>query len=387
MIAELDFLQLDALISEEERLIRDSVRTFVDRRVLPQIVDHFRAGTFPRELISEMAELGLLGATLSGYGGAGASQVAYGLIMQELERGDSALRSFVSVQSALVIYPLHRYGDEQQRQRWLPGLIRGELVGCFGLTEPDFGSNPSGMRTTARKVGEGYVLNGSKRWITNGSFADLAVIFARCGDGIGAFVVERGTPGFSAPEIEGKLSLRASVTSELVFEDCHIPADNRLDGARGLKAALSCLNQARYGIAWGVLGAAKACFAEALSYAKERVQFDRPIARHQLVQQKLVEIYSDIVQGELLCHRLAQLKAADKLSHVAISLAKRNNVALALRAARTTRDVLGANGIVDDYCAMRHMCNLESVYTYEGTHDIHTLVVGQALTGLPAFEG
>ncbi|MCA9667101.1 MAG: acyl-CoA dehydrogenase family protein [Myxococcales bacterium] len=375
-------------------MVRDSVRTFVRDRVMPIIQKHYRAGTFPTELIPEIAGLGLLGPTIQGYGGAGVSHLAYGLIMQELERGDSGVRSFASVQSGLVIHPIHTFGSDAQKERWLPGLISGELIGCFGLTEPDFGSNPSGMRTTARKDGDGYVLNGTKRWITNGNLSHLAVVFAKVeGEGtpekphIGAFVVERGTDGFSTLEIEGKLSLRASVTSELHFEDCRIPADNRLPEARGLKAALSCLNNARFGIAFGALGAAKACFFEALEYAKERVQFDRPIAGYQLVQRKLVNMYSDIVQGELLAFRMAELKANGQLNPAAISLGKRNNVKVALECARTARDILGANGVVDDYCPMRHMNNLESVYTYEGTHDIHTLIIGQRLTGLAAFSG
>jgi len=388
MRAELDFFELDALYGDEERLIRQSVRAFVDDRVLPIIQQHYRAGTFPRHLVQEIAALGLLGATLGEYGAAGVSQLAYGLIMQELDRGDSAMRNFVSAQTSLVIYPIHAYGDPTQRERWLPGLIKGELIGCFGLTEPDFGSNPAGLRTTARRDGDGFVINGTKRWITNGNIADLALVFARDDDGrLGGFVVERGTPGFETREIEGKLSLRASPTGELLFDDCRVPAANRLPGAVGLKPVLSTLNEARYGIAWGVVGAAKACFVEALDYAGDRVQFDRPIAGFQLVQHKLAEIYGEIVQAELVCLRLAQLKQAGRLHHVALSVAKRNNVAMALRTARAAREILGANGIVDDYCPMRHACNLESVATYEGTHDIHTLVIGQALTGHSAFMG
>ncbi|MCC6746105.1 MAG: acyl-CoA dehydrogenase family protein [Deltaproteobacteria bacterium] len=387
MRPEIDFYGIDELLNEEERLVRDSVRAFVDERVMPIIQKHYRAGTFPKELVPDIARLGLLGSTLKEYGGAGVGPTAYGLINQELERGDSGIRSFVSVQSGLVIYPIYAFGSPEQKERWLPRLIRGEAIGCFGLTEPDFGSNPTGMRTTARRDGSGFILNGTKRWITNGNLADVAVVWAKLDDQVMGFLVERGAPGFSTVEIEGKLSLRASVTSELIFEDCRIPGDAIFPGVQGMRGPLSCLTQARYGIAWGATGAAMACFEEALSYAKERVQFDRPIAGFQLTQAKLVEMYSDIVQAQLLCLRLGQLKAAGKASPVAVSLAKRNNVAMALRIARVAREILGASGIVDDYAAMRHMCNLESVYTYEGTHDIHTLIVGQALTGIPAFSG
>jgi glutaryl-CoA dehydrogenase len=385
--SDLDFYEIESLFSEEEKLIRDSVRTFVNDRVLPVIGKHYTEGTFPTDLVPEIAELGLLGSTLTKYGGAGVGPIAYGLINRELERGDSGIRSFVSVQSGLVIYPINAFGNEAQRERWLPKLISGEFIGCFGLTEPDFGSNPSGMRTTAKRDGDSYVLNGAKMWITNSPIADLAVVFARTDEGVGAFVVEKGTKGFAAPVMKGKLSLRASVTGELTFDDCRIPAENRLPDARGLKAALACLSQARYGIAWGAVGAAMGCFEEALGYAKERVQFDRPIAGYQIQQQKLVEMYSRIVQAQLLAHRMGQLKAAGTLHHVAISVAKRNNVSIARDIARVGREILGANGITDEYACMRHMCNLESVYTYEGTHDIHTLIVGQALTGMPAFTG
>lgn len=385
--SELDFYEIESLFSEEEILIRDSVRTFVNDRVLPIIGEHYRNGTFPRHLVAEIAELGLLGSTQTKYGGAGVGPIAYGLINRELERGDSGIRSFVSVQSGLVIYPISAFGNDAQRERWLPKLISGESIGCFGLTEPDFGSNPSGMRTTAKRDGDSYVLNGAKMWITNATIADLAVVFARTDEGVGAFVVESGTKGFSAPEMKGKLSLRASITGELILEDCRIPAENRLPDARGLKAALACLSQARYGIAWGAVGAAMACFDEALGYAKERVQFDRPIAGYQIQQQKLVEMYSRIVQAQLLVYRMGQLKAEGRLHHVAISVAKRNNVSIARDIARVGREILGASGITDEYACMRHMCNLESVYTYEGTHDIHTLIIGQALTGIPAFTG
>ena len=386
MRSEIDFLKLDELLGEEERLIRDSVRGFVNERVLPIIGGCYREGRFPRELIAPLAELGVLGPTVEGYGGAGASPLAYGVIMSELERGDSGIRSFCSVQSSLVIYPILTFGSEAQKERWLPKLISGEAIGCFGLTEPDFGSNPSGMRTRARKDGHGYVLEGSKRWITNGTEADVAVVFAKNDEGkIEGFLVEAGTPGYTAREMEGKLSLRASITGELFFDDCRIPAEARLPGAKGLRSALACLNQARFGIAFGALGAAEACLEEALEYTGSRVQFDRPIAGFQLVQRELVEVYQALVQARLLCHRLAELKTRGDVSPVAISLAKRNNVAMALDAARRCRDLLGANGVVDDYAAMRHACNLEAVKTYEGTHNIHTLIVGQALTGLAAF--
>jgi glutaryl-CoA dehydrogenase len=384
---QIDVYQLDSLIDDDARLVRDTVGAFVQREAFPLIAEHYRASTFPTQLIPRIAELGLLGPTLSGYGGAGVSELAYGLMMQELERGDSGLRSFCSVQSGLVIYPIHRFGNDEQRQRWLPGLIAGQLIGCFGLTEPDFGSNPSGMRTRARRDGDHYLLSGTKRWITNATLADLAVVFARDDAGeIGAFVVERGSAGFEAREIEGKLSLRASATGELLFDDCRVPVENRLPAAEGLKAALSCLNQARYGIAFGAVGAAIACFEEALEYSKERVQFQKPIAAYQLVQNQLVEMFGSIVESQLLCLQLARLKALGQAHPVAISLAKRNCVAMALDVARAARDLLGANGIVDDYAAMRHACNLESVKTYEGTHNIHTLIVGQALTGHAAFE-
>lgn len=382
-----DLLELDLLIGDEERLVRDEVRRFVAQEVLPIIRQHYRAGTFPRQLVPRMGDLGLLGPTLDAHGAVGASHLAYGLIMQELERADSALRSFCSVQSALVIHPIYAFGSEAQQQRWLPPLIRGEAIGCFGLTEPDFGSNPAAMRTRARLDGDSYVLDGCKMWITNGSLADVALIFARCDDGrVGGFLLEKGRPGFTTVDIEGKLSLRASVTSQLVLQDCRIPADNRLPGAVGLGAALACLDQARYGIAFGAVGAALACFEEALGYVKERRQFgNRPIASHQLVQQSLADMYSEIVQAQLLCLQLARLKQQGRLGTPAISLAKRNNVAMALRTARAARDLLGASGIVDDHGAMRHMCNLESVQTYEGTYNIHTLVLGQALTGEAAF--
>ena len=385
--AELDFFRLEGLLSEQELMMRDSVRKFVDQKVRPIISSHYQAGTFPKSLVPEMAEMGLLGPNIKGYGSAEVSDTAYGMIMQELERGDSGIRSFCSVQSSLVIFPIFAFGSEQQKKEWLPKLVAGEAIGCFGLTEPDFGSNPSGMRTTAKRDGGSFVLNGSKMWITNGSISDVAVVWARTDDGhIHGFLVERGTPGFSAPQIEGKLSLRASVTSELIFDNCRIPADNRLPDAKGLRAALMCLNSARFGIAFGSIGAAIGCFEEALDYAKHRIQFDRPIAGFQLIQQELVELYSEIVKAQLLCIRLGQLKDRGTVNPAAISVAKRNNVTMALRAARTCRDILGGSGITDEYSAMRHMCNLESVSTYEGTYNVHTLIVGQALTGISAFQ-
>ncbi len=381
------FFKTDQLLGEEQRLAKDTVRAFVDERVLPIIGGCYREGRFPRELVPMIGELGLLGPTVKGYGGAGASPLTYGVMMSELERGDSGIRSFCSVQSSLVIYPILTFGSDEQRDRWLPKLITGEAIGCFGLTEPDFGSNPADMRTRARRDGDSYLLEGTKRWITNGTVADVAVVFARDDEGsIGGFVVEKGTPGFSAREMEGKLSLRASITGELVFDDCRVPASARLPAAKGLKAALACLNQARFGIAFGAVGAAEACLEEALEYTSSRVQFDRPIAGFQLVQKELVDCYEAIVQAKLLCLRLGQLKEAGEASPVAISLAKRNNVAMALEVARRCRDLLGANGVVDDYAAMRHACNLEAVKTYEGTHNVHTLIVGQALTGLAAFS-
>lgn len=381
-----DLYNVEHLLSEEERMVRDTVRKFVQERVLPIIGEHFEAGTFPRELIPEIASLGLLGMHLEGYGCAGLSAVCYGLACQELEAGDSGLRSFVSVQGSLVMFPIFAFGSEEQKQRWLPRMARGEAIGCFGLTEPDFGSDPANMRTSARLDGDSYILNGSKMWITNGSIADVAVVWARTSDGIRGFLVERGTPGFSASDVHHKLSLRASVTSELHFEDCRIPASNMLPGVRGMRGPLSCLNEARYGIAWGALGSARACFETALDYAKTRIQFSRPIASFQLVQQKLAIIATELVKGQLLALQLGRLKDEGLLHPVQISVAKRNNVREALKAAREARAVLGANGITLEYPISRHMNNLESVFTYEGTDDIHTLIIGQALTGISAFS-
>jgi glutaryl-CoA dehydrogenase len=385
--AALDYYALDELFTQEERLIRDTVRELVSSRVMPTIGKHFSAGTFPRELIAVFGEMGLLGASLTGYGCAGTSPTAYGLICQELERGDSGIRSFCSVQSSLVMYTIWAFGSEEQKQRYLPEMAAGRLIGCFGLTEPDFGSNPSGMLSTARKTAGGYVLNGTKRWITNGSVADVALIWAKLEGKVHGFLVPTKTKGFTARDIHGKWSLRASVTSELVLEDVEVGEDAILPNVSGLRGPLSCLTQARFGICYGVVGAAMACYDEALGYAKDRVQFSRPIAGYQLVQRKLVDMVSEITKAQLLCWRMGRLKEAGKLTAGQISLAKRNNVDTARNIARDARDVLGANGVTDEYQCGRHMLNLESVYTYEGTHDIHTLVVGQDVTGLAAFDG
>jgi len=380
-----DYYEIDSLLTEEERMVRATVRQFVEERVLPTIRDHYRNGTFPRDLIPQMAELGLYGGNLQGYGCAGLNNVAYGLIMQELERGDSGVRSFVSVQSALVMYPIYTFGSQKQKEKWLPKLAKGEVIGCFGLTEPDFGSNPGGLRTRAVKEGDSWILNGTKMWITNGTLAHLAVVWARCEEHIRGFLVEKGTKGFGTRQQHGKLSMRASDTSELIFEDCRIPTENLLPGTTGLKSALMCLNQARYGIAWGAIGAAMACYDEALNYAKGRVQFERPIAGYQLVQEKLVYMITEITKAQLLCIQLGRLKDQGKATPGRISLAKRNNVYHALEIARLARDILAANGIIDDYQVMRHLCNLETVKTYEGTHDIHTLIVGEDITGMSAL--
>jgi len=382
----LDYYQIDTLLTEEERLIRDTIRDFVSEQVLPRIEKHYREGTFPKELVPQLAELGTFGSSLQGYGCAGLGPVAYGLIMQELERGDSGLRSFVSVQGGLVMYPIHAFGSEEQKEKWLPSMARGEKIGCFGLTEPDFGSNPSGMLTRAVKKGDRYVLNGTKAWITNGTIADVAVVWAKLDGQIQGFLVEKGTPGFSSKDHEGKFSLRASVTSELAFQDCAIPLDNRLPKAESLKAALSCLNQARYGIAWGVIGSALAVFDEALEYSKTRIVFDKPVAGFQLQQRKLVWMANEITKGQLLCLQLGRMKEAGRATPQQVSLAKMNNCHVARECAKLGREILGANGVTDEYQVGRHMCNIESVYTYEGTHDIHTLIVGQDLTGIAAFS-
>lgn len=381
-----DLYNIDHLLSEEERMVRDTVRRFVRERVLPVIGEHFEAGTFPRELVPEIASLGLLGMHLQGYECAGMSAVSYGIACQELEAGDSGIRSFVSVQGSLAMFPIWAFGSEEQKQRWLPGMARGEVIGCFGLTEPDHGSDPSGMRTNARKDGDSYILNGSKMWITNGGIADIAVVWAKTDDGIRGFIVERGTPGFSTSNIHHKLSLRASITSELYFDNCRIPAENMLPGVKGLRGPLSCLSEARFGIAWGATGAARSCYETALEYAKTRVQFGRPIAGFQLVQQKLAIMATELVKAQLLNLQLGRLKDDGMVHPVQISIAKRNNVREALKTAREARSVLGANGVTLEYPISRHMNNLESVYTYEGTDDIHTLIIGQAITGQNAFQ-
>jgi glutaryl-CoA dehydrogenase len=382
-----DYYQLDGLLSEEELLVRQTVREFVDDQVLPVIEKHYRAGTFPHDLIPLMAGLGMFGATLPAkYGCAEMNHVAYGLVMQELERGDSGVRSFASVQSALVMYPIFTFGSDAQKDRWLPALASAKAIGCFGLTEPDHGSNPGGMVTRAERHDGGFVLNGAKMWITNGTIADVAVVWAKLDGEIHGFLVEKGTPGFTAPEMTGKHSLRASVTSELVFQDCFIPASNQLPSARGLKAPLMCLSQARYGIAWGALGSAMACYDAALSYAKSRIQFGKPIAAFQMTQEKLVHMLTEITKGQLLCLQLGRLKDQGTVRFTQISLAKRNNVHHALEIARMSREILGANGILDEYPVMRHAANLESVKTYEGTHEMHTLIVGEDITGHGAFQ-
>ncbi|MEE9219513.1 MAG: acyl-CoA dehydrogenase family protein [Acidobacteriota bacterium] len=382
----IDFYRLDELLSEDERQVRDTVRAFVTDRVLPIIERHNRAGTFPMELVPGMAELGLLGANIEGFGCAGLGAVAYGLIMQELERGDSGLRSFVSVQGSLVMHPIHRFGSGSQKERWLPALAAGKAIGCFGLTEADAGSDPSSIRTRARKVDGGWMLSGSKMWITNGSIADVAVVWALTDDGVRGFLVEKGTPGYTSRDIQGKFALRASVTSELVFEDCRLSEEALLPGAEGFKAAFSCLNQARYGIAWGAVGSAMAVFDEVRRFASARIMFGKPIASFQLVQDKLVKMLTEITKAQLVAWRLGKLKEAEKATPQQISFAKRNNVEVALDIARLGRDLLGASGTADEYQTGRHMCNLEAVKTYEGTHDIHTLILGEWITERPAFR-
>ena len=382
-----DYYGMDSLLTGDELLVRDTVREFVEDRVLPIIEHHNRAGTFPLDIVPAMAELGLFGATLPpAYGGAGMNNVAYGLMMQELERGDSGIRSFASVQSALVMYPIFAYGSEEQKSNWLPLLAQGKKIGCFGLTEPDFGSNPGGMITRAEATASGYRINGAKMWITNGTIADVAVVWAKLDGVIRGFLVEKGTPGFSAPEMKGKHSLRASVTSELILQDVEVPSSSILPNGQGLRLPLSCLSQARYGIAWGAIGAAMACYAAALIYAQSRIQFDRPIASFQMTQEKLVEMLTEITKAQLLCLQLGRLKDAGKLRFQQVSLAKRNNVFHALEVARMARTILGANGILDEYPVMRHAANLESVLTYEGTHEMHTLIVGEDITGIQAFS-
>lgn len=382
-----DYMHIDSLFSEDELLVRRTAREFITREFLPLIRDCYREGRFPTELIPTLGAMGFLGANLEGYGCAGMSNVEYGLAMQELERGDSGLRSFCSVQGSLVMFPIFTFGSEEQKKRWLPEMAAGRKLGCFGLTEPGFGSNPSGMQTRAEADGNDWVLNGEKTWITSGSIADVAVVWARTGDGIRGFLVEKGTPGFTTSDIHGKLSMRASVTSSLSFADCRVPASAMLPGAKGLRSALACLTQARYGIAWGVLGAAMECFETARQYTIDRKQFDnRPIASHQLVQEKLASMITEITKAQLLAAHAGRLKDQGKLEAAHVSMLKRNNVAIALDAARAARDLLGGNGIIDDYPVFRHMCNLETVKTYEGTDHIHALVIGERVTGIPAYR-
>jgi glutaryl-CoA dehydrogenase len=386
-----DFYQMDGLLSEEERAVRDTVRAWVDDHLMPVIGDAYIEGRFPKQLIPGMAELGMLGANLpEEYGCAGLSSVAYGLIMQELERGDSGIRSFASVQGALAMYPIYAFGSEEQRQRWLPPMAQGREIGCFGLTEPDFGSNPGGMITTARETADGWVLNGAKMWITNGSQATVAVVWAKTGaladtHSVRGFIVPTDARGFSARDQKGKLSLRASDTSELILEDVQLPRDAILPGSKGLKSPLMCLTQARYGIAWGAVGAAMACYDEALSYARNRVMFDRPIGQTQIQQVRLADMLTEITKAQLLALQLGRLKDQGTMTPQQVSLAKRNNVNMACECAREARRLLGANGILAEYQSMRHMANLESVYTYEGTHDMHSLILGETITGLAAF--
>jgi glutaryl-CoA dehydrogenase len=388
MYESIDYYQLSALLTEEEKLVQKTARQFVEDKYIPIITEYHRRGEFPVEIIRQLGELGFLGSTLpEEYGGAGLTSIAYGLIMQELERGDSGLRSFASVQGGLVIYPIYTFGSEEQKTKWLKLLTVGEKIGCFGLTEPDFGSNPAGMKTTATKTSEGYVLNGSKMWITNGSIADVAVVWAKLDNTIRGFLVEKNTPGFEVSPIKGKFSLRASDTAELVFDGCEIPANNILPESNGLKSPLKCLTQARYSIAWGSIGAAMACYDAALKYAQTRVQFDRPIAGYQLTQEKLVYMLTEITKAQLLNYQLARLKDENKMKPTQVSLAKRNNVIQSLEIARMARSILGANGISDEYPVIRHMLNLETVLTYEGTHEIHTLILGEDITGIAAYGG
>jgi len=380
-----DYYGIDELLDDEQKLVRDTVREFVSDKILPIIAEHQRQGTFPREVLPRIAEMGLLGGNLEGYGLPGLDNIAYGLVMQELERGDSGIRSMVSVQGALCMYPIWRYGSEEQKEKWLPQMHSGEVIACFGLTEPDAGSDPGAMITRASRDGDEWVLDGVKYWITNGTMAQLALVWAKTGDGIRGFLVPTDAAGFTANKITGKMSLRASDTAELVMQGCRIPADAMLPEAEGLKAPLTCLNQARYGIAWGAVGAAQACYDEALRYAKNRIAFKRPIAATQLVQQLLVECVTEITKAQLLCLRLGQLKESGKVTPQQVSMAKRNNVNMALETARRCREILGGNGILDDYQSFRHMVNLESVYTYEGTHQVHTLIIGHDITGIPAY--
>ena len=382
----LDFYNLDSQMSEDELQIRDLVRAWVEERVIPIIEGHCRKGTFPMELVPEIGEMGLLGANLEGYDCAGLSNVAYGLICQELERGDSGIRSFVSVQGSLAMFPIWKFGTEEQKQKYLPKMASGEFIGCFGLTEPDYGSNPGGMVTRAVDDGDSWILNGAKMWITNGTIADVAIVWAKVDGVIRGFIVEKGDEGFTAPEMHGKHSLKASVTSELVFQDCRIPKDRILPHVKGLRGPFSCLNNARFGISWGALGAAMACYHSAKDYSLSRIQFGKPIASFQLIQNKLAWMLREITKGQMLALHAGRMKDAGTIRPEHISLAKMNNVDIALQIARMSRDIHGANGVLDEYPVMRHMANLESVYTYEGTHDIHNLILGRWVTGIPAFE-
>ena len=381
-----DFVGVDALLSDDEKAIRDAVREVVRERILPEVGDWFDKGILPREVFTELGQLGFMGAHLEGYGCSGVNAVSYGLINHELEYGDSGLRSAVSVQGSLAMYAIYRWGSEEQKQRWLPGMAKGELIGCFGLTEADAGSDPGSMRTFARRDGDDWVLNGSKMWITNGSIADVAIVWAATDEGIRGFLVEKDMPGFSAPAIHKKMSLRASVTSELVFQDVRVPDENRLPEATSLRGPLSCLNEARYGIVWGVVGAARACYDEALSYATERTVFEKPLTSYQLTQQKLAEMVLEINRGMLMALHLGRRKDEGRLRPEHVSLGKMGNARGALEIARSARSILGGNGITLEYPVIRHMNNLESVFTYEGTHEVHTLVVGGAVTGIQAFR-
>ena len=381
-----DFYNLEQHLTEEERMVRDTVRDWTEENVLPVIEEHYMAGTFPMDLVPQIGKMGLFGCNLEGYGCAGLSNVAYGLVCQELERGDSALRSFVSVQGSLSMYPIHAFGSEDQKKKYLPDMAAGKLIGCFGLTEPDHGSDPGRMETKAAADGDGYVLNGAKMWITNGTIADLAIVWAKLDGKIRGFIVEKGDDGFSAPEMKGKHSLRASITSELVLQDCRISGDRILPNVSGLKGPLSCLTQARYGIVWGALGAAMGCYHSSVEYAKSRIMFDKPIGSFQLVQNKLAWMLREITKGQLLAYHLGRAKDKGEASPEMVSLGKMNNVDVALRIARMARDIHGANGILNEYPIMRHMANLESVSTYEGTHDIHNLILGKWITGIQAFE-
>jgi glutaryl-CoA dehydrogenase len=381
-----DFLDIDSQLSEDERMIRDSLRQFTSNEIMPVIAKHYDEGTFPKHLIPKLAEMGTLGATIQGYGCAGLNYTSYGLMMQELERGDSGIRSFVSVQGALCMYPIYAFGTEEQKKKYLPKMAKGEFIGCFGLTEPDFGSNPGGMVTRVKKEGNNYILNGNKMWITNGGLSHLAIVWAKNEENkIIGLIVDRDTKGFTVRDIERKFSLKASVTSELTFEDCRVPISQQLE-VQGLKGPFACLNNARFGISWGVLGAAMACFDEARNYAKTRIQFDKPIGSFQLVQAKLANMYTEITKAQLLALHVGRLKDANKVEAVHVSMAKMNNVAMALNCARVTRDILGASGITYDYQCGRHMLNLESVNTYEGTEDIHRLVIGEHITGIAAYR-